>query len=325
MKGIYIMKRKIFVQAERFLFGDKVDKEYTDKIYNILGGSSRGHLYILATNDFNVDTLEEIRAFFDKYCIKHDTFIYTTPEDAVCQIKDELEKSDREDDVRYLVVADKEIEELTFGHTIYPSIQWDSFEEIANYSLNHAFWCESPRIDLYHTDDCKIEKVVFLDIDGVLNTDNRYEEENFVAINEKFVQNLALIVHETKASIVLSSSWRYGLEDMYDYIGKEMDPNIKLLVDTLKKYDMHIYGMTPVRFNGPNGRPFEIRAWLSDKSNLKNFVILDDETFWKWNWLKSHVVCTSETYYNDDGRCKTRCGLTYEMAKKAIEILNRNE
>lgn len=33
MKGIYIMKRKIFVQVESFLFGDKVDKEYTDKIY----------------------------------------------------------------------------------------------------------------------------------------------------------------------------------------------------------------------------------------------------------------------------------------------------
>ena len=88
---------------------------------------------------------------------------------------------------------------------------------------------------------------------------------------------------------------------------------------------MHIYGMTPVRFNGPDGRPFEIRAWLSDKSNLKNFVILDDETFWKWNWLKSHVVCTEEKYYSDDGECERRCGLTYEMAKKAIEILNRNE
>ncbi len=318
------MERKIFVQVERLLFGDKVNKEYIDKICNLARGS-RERVYLLVTNDLNVDILEEIRAAFDKKYVKHDTFIYSTPEDAVCKIKDELKKSDREDDVRYLVVAGKEIEALTFGHTVHPSIQWAAFEEVANHSLDHAFWCESPMIDLYDNDECEIEKVIFLDIDGVLNTDNRYEEENFVAINEKFVQNLALIVHETKASIVLSSSWRYGLEDLYDYIGKEVDSNIKLLVDTLKKYDMHIYGMTPIRFNGANGRPFEIRAWLSDKSNVKNFVILDDETFWKWNWLKSHVVCTSEKYYNDDGHCKTRCGLTYEMAKKAIEILNRNE
>lgn len=30
-------------------------------------------------------------------------------------------------------------------------------------------------------------------------------------------------------------------------------------------------------------------------------------------------------YYSDDGECERRCGLTYEIAKKAIEILNGNE
>ncbi len=319
------MEKKIFVQVERLLLGDKVMNGYIEKIRDLVRKGSR-HLYLLTTDDFNADALEEIRAAFDKYYVRYDVIVYSTLEDAVCRIKDEVGDYNSRDEVRYLVIANKDIEELTFGHTVYPAIQWPSFEEEANHSLDYAFWCESPKITLRKTDDCKkIEKVIFLDIDGVLNTDNRYNEENFVAINEKFVQNLALIVDETEASIILSSSWRYGLRELYYRIGKKADSSIKLLVDTLKKYDMHIYGMTPVRFNGPDGRPFEIRAWLSDKSNVKDFVILDDETFWRWNWLKSHVVCTEEKFYNDDGRCERRCGLTYEMAKKAIEILNRNE
>ncbi len=47
------------------------------------------------------------------------------------------------------------------------------------------------------------EKVIFLDIDGVLNRD-----DGGVKIEEEFVKRLAHIVEETEAEIILSSSWR---------------------------------------------------------------------------------------------------------------------
>ena len=49
------------------------------------------------------------------------------------------------------------------------------------------------------------EKVIFLDVDGVMNS-NRSTEPT---IAEDMVKRLAHIVEKTEASIVLSSSWRY--------------------------------------------------------------------------------------------------------------------
>ena len=49
------------------------------------------------------------------------------------------------------------------------------------------------------------EKVIFLDIDGVLNSNCSTEP----TIAEDMVKRLAYIVDKTGAFIVLSSSWRY--------------------------------------------------------------------------------------------------------------------
>ena len=60
-------------------------------------------------------------------------------------------------------------------------------------------------------------KVIFLDIDGVLNSVNtfkkRYEEHQKInkwtlEIDLKMLENLKEIVEKTDAKIVLSSSWR---------------------------------------------------------------------------------------------------------------------
>lgn len=159
------------------------------------------------------------------------------------------------------------------------------------------------------------EKVIFLDIDGVLNL-VEYPRTSDEIIVDKFVRNLALIIEETDAEVVLTSSWRYGFASYarngFDGSDKDMDT----LYYYLDKYKIRIAGSTPLYFNGAYGRPFEIRSWLCPRPSVKQFVILDDETFWSWNWLEPHPVCT-EGAEKGTGR-----GLSEEDAYKAIKLLD---
>ena len=88
-----------------------------------------------------------------------------------------------------------------------------------NYKLNRkqSYNYESKKVEIHtmkriihreRSDFLELErdsarKVIFLDIDGVLNQDN-----GGAKIEEQFVRRLAHIVEETGAEIVLSSSWR---------------------------------------------------------------------------------------------------------------------
>ena len=158
------------------------------------------------------------------------------------------------------------------------------------------------------------KKVIFLDIDGVLNRD-----DGGVKIEEEFVKRLAHIVEETEAEIILSSSWRGMYERHVDSDSNYKNENVGLLLDMLERYSLVISGTTPDLSSGPYARPMEIRVWLEAQKELERFVILDDETFWQWNWLGDYFVCT--THRNENGRYV--CGMTDEDAEKAIEILNR--
>lgn len=57
----------------------------------------------------------------------------------------------------------------------------------------------------------KAEKIIFLDIDGVLNNAKSDISDLFV-IETDLLQILKKIVDSTDASIVLSSTWRYTEE-----------------------------------------------------------------------------------------------------------------
>lgn len=157
------------------------------------------------------------------------------------------------------------------------------------------------------------EKVIFLDVDGVLNS-NRSTEPT---IAEDMVKRLANIVEKTKASIILSSSWRYEyvrhINPESDYSDKDIDCLIKML----KKYGLEIADTTPLSYiNGTNARPYEIRTWLTGRANIKRFVILDDE-FWHWNYLEDFVVCTMHMASGGI----TTYGLTDDDVSKTVDIL----
>lgn len=64
-------------------------------------------------------------------------------------------------------------------------------------------------------------KVIFLDIDGVLNIIPESVDEFGAVFHSNFVNNLKWIIEETDAKLVISSTWRYGglnwLKRMWKY------------------------------------------------------------------------------------------------------------
>lgn len=160
-------------------------------------------------------------------------------------------------------------------------------------------------------------KIIFLDIDGVLNSLDWSEKqkycESYSEINPEKVNLLKQIVNQTGAEIVLSSTWR----TLSTVPGSRNEhPQYTYLVDSLAEYGLKIISHTPY-IN--NNRPEEIRAWL-DKHGGKEkirFVSLDDD-FWTEHYEKYDInECLVHTcFYELHG------GLRREHVEKAIEILN---
>ena len=158
-------------------------------------------------------------------------------------------------------------------------------------------------------------KVIFLDVDGVLNSELSREQErnNFDnwmehEVSEMHVNNLKKIVDATGAQIVLSSSWRF---DHPKATGRDFiaDPLMKILDRKLKAVGLDIIDVTPDLRGKIRG--VEIQDWLDRHSEVEKFVILDDDTDMT-DAQKPFFVNT--TFKN---------GLTEDLANKAIEILNK--
>lgn len=166
------------------------------------------------------------------------------------------------------------------------------------------------------------DKIIFLDVDGVLNSQSYYIEwmrrrrvgvdydNSEKEIDESCVKNLKEIVDKTGAAIVLSSTWRRMKDD------HRLSIHLNMILD---KYGLHISGKTPW-LHGE--RPKEIKTWLdnyiSKGNGIKSFVILDDDFSideYKKYGLENNVVKTS--FYEENG------GLRMGHVKKAICILER--
>lgn len=147
-------------------------------------------------------------------------------------------------------------------------------------------------------------KVIFLDIDGVLNTNalrNENEEYFERPISEEKMSLLKYIVDSTDSIIVLTSSyrqyWNEGAQQVSE-IGKYM-------YELFAKYGMKIHSKT--MWLPGNNRKTEIESFLADHQ-VERYVIIDDVDY---NFDKEHFVKTT-----DD------CGLDEEACEMAIKILN---
>lgn len=162
-----------------------------------------------------------------------------------------------------------------------------------------------------------MNKIIFLDIDGVLNNETcGYHPVDWgrYGRTEEFYDPLcvAMLNHITKVTstkIVLSSTWR---------LGKDLD-TIKIMLPSLG-IKAEVVGYTENLRNLKGClRGNEIREWLRDNEDIigcreweyKNYVILDDDSDMLL-WQKDNFVQTNGYV-----------GLTEDHVNKAISILNK--
>ena len=168
-----------------------------------------------------------------------------------------------------------------------------------------------------------MRKILFLDIDGVLNTERhqKYCKENVLDNYDEYgyvfdpvaVKNLERIVNETEADIVISSSWKYsGLSTLLDMWSDRALPGrvIEITPDTESDEFLLHADLENMEFLSCRG--YEIKEWLlAHGKTVSQYAILDDEQEMLPD-QQSHFVQTNPTV-----------GITEEDAEKAIAILNR--
>ncbi len=160
--------------------------------------------------------------------------------------------------------------------------------------------------------------VIFLDIDGVVNTfqistepfnikgevkrDGFYyllcNESSGCVSNRQSIMWLNKLCKDTNSHIVISSSWRSS---------NNVD---ECLYNSGLLKDIKILGSTPMIYSKENIRGVEIDVYLKEHPEINNYIILDDDN----DFLpeqQEHLVQTS-----------TNVGFTMNDYYKALEILN---
>ena len=164
-------------------------------------------------------------------------------------------------------------------------------------------------------------KVIFLDIDGVLNTKwwytqmerNTPKDKYGYAFDPKAVANLKRIVEETGADLVVSSSWKcMGLSQIEEMWRDRSLPGKIIGITPNSVSDEMLLNADIDSIELFHIRGEEIKQWLTKYGKqVSNYAIIDDMD----NMLseqQSRFVHTNP-----------EVGITEEDAQKTIEILNR--
>lgn len=161
-------------------------------------------------------------------------------------------------------------------------------------------------------------KILFLDIDGVLNSfDNQFamnyahkgnygksRDEYGTLFDERCVNWLRYIIKKTDCKIVISSTWRLsGLTALKEMWSKRMLPG-EIIGTTPIEVPIYIYQKyeCETAFRG-----YEIQCYI-DSYNIKQYCIVDDEA----------DMLPGQKFVKTSGRI----GLNYEVSKSIINILN---
>ena len=120
----------------------------------------------------------------------------------------------------------------------------------------------------------KPQKIIFLDIDGVLNSMELFDKleerdmEPFMGIDvdEDNLEQLRYIVEKTGAQIVLSSSWRHAWHEKGPMIrvGRALD-------QAMASYGLKIISKTKHLHKG--NRSLEVKGWMRGK-RIRSVVFL---------------------------------------------------
>ena len=163
-------------------------------------------------------------------------------------------------------------------------------------------------------------RVIFLDIDGVLNStfwneENQKELSDGKLVDETKVKLLAEIVKKTNAMIVLHSGWRFWFDDLLNPIRDEA----KYFVSILEHNGLKVYDKTPdltteeirrtKKFSLVKAQ--EILMWIGQHKDIETYIMIDDLD------LNNDVIQKSLI------RTDSTNGLSEENVLDAIECLNQ--
>ena len=165
-----------------------------------------------------------------------------------------------------------------------------------------------------------MNKILFLDIDGVLNTDRHHDycvERGIApvdgfgyAFDPEAVANLARIVDQTGADIVLSSSWKcWGLSAMQNMWANRGLPG-KVVDVTPNDASDEMLLSVDLDMMLPAVKGSEIKEWLATNgSQVTHYAILDD---------LPDMLPEQETHFV---QTDARVGITEADADSVIAIL----
>jgi hypothetical protein len=176
-------------------------------------------------------------------------------------------------------------------------------------------------------------KIIFLDIDGVLNIIASTRDEWGACFQEPFVTNLRKLIEATGAKIVLSSTWRFsGLKEIQRMWKARNLPGEVIAITPMSntKYLQFARDYDEVNIeetlNSPRG--CEIEWWLNnngykrffnDDNTIKSYVIIDDDKDMLYEH-KDNFVVTSNNWDHEDA--VEGLGFTSKCLQQAISILN---
>lgn len=184
-------------------------------------------------------------------------------------------------------------------------------------------------------DDLSKYNLIFLDVDGVLNssrTINKVPDTGYIGISDDHLKVLKDIVTDSRIDniIILSSSWR-------SYFKYNNSPLTIYLKSRLKEFNLEIYDTTEYhKGQGGYNRGEQIINYLAH-NGYNNYIILDDESFdFESCGIGDRVIQTE--FYGDDGglqlkhveiaknllKTEPKVKITEEYANNISKIKNEN-
>ena len=162
-----------------------------------------------------------------------------------------------------------------------------------------------------------MERYIFLDIDGVLNSDciTELTPNGYVGVSNENITVLKEILNVSGAKIILTSTWRLEWERDYD----SCEPDGKYLVDRLREFGIEITDKIPgeerLAYRGE-----EIDAYVK-QHGLKNWIVIDDEYFFDFNMYQIYSEGENPRFLMTD----YRYGLQPSDVEKAKILFNLQE
>jgi hypothetical protein len=161
-------------------------------------------------------------------------------------------------------------------------------------------------------------KIIFLDIDGVLNCDKTPNPRKFpYIVDKKLLARLKKLLDRTGAKVVLSSSWRCDPVGLF----------------AAKHWGVPFIDACPDKPKSPRRK--EMLAWLSAHPKVTRYVVIDDEDDElddlplfqpsAKTGLTMEIVKAAAKYLNGESDATMRASAVVRLGQNIHSLFKRNK